>query len=96
MQYLEKLKEVRDTLNSAGPDVSITLDPEAILAIKEYIDFSMEEITGLVAQGCTMSDKTLDSCCISSYASSLRLLAAFGLVDIKELSSKRVLGKWKH
>jgi hypothetical protein len=81
----------------ADPDsgMSITLRQDEVASVMELIDLLTEELKDMVAQNCTMSDRTLDSCALSSHAGSMRLLADLGKIEITHDQGRRVLGRWK-
>lgn len=54
----------------------------------------VEELVSSINQACSTEDGKLDSYALSSYASSLRLLAKLGKVKIKVEVGRRVIAEW--
>lgn len=54
-----------------------------------------ELLADVVNQACALSDGTLDSMALSSFADAMRYLAKLGVFQIKREAGKRVIGVWR-
>jgi hypothetical protein len=88
------IQKLREFVADTGEGMSITLPQEEVASVMNLIDLLTEELEDMVAQNCTMSDRTLDSCALSSHAASMRLLADLGKIVITHDQGRRVLAKW--
>ena len=58
------------------------------------IDLLVEEVEDMVAQNCTMPDKSLDSCGLSAHADAIRLLVDLGKLEPVGDYGRRVIARW--
>jgi alpha-L-fucosidase len=78
----------------AQKNCNLSLAPNQLQELADWIEEAAEELCGMVAQSCTMDDKTLNSCCISSHASSMRMLAKMGKIKITFDQGRMVKAVW--
>jgi hypothetical protein len=88
------IQNLREFVAAPGSCCAIALSHKDAASVMSLIDLLTEELEDMVAQNCTMSDRTLDSCALSSHAGSMRLLADLGKIEITHDQGRRVLGRW--
>jgi hypothetical protein len=54
----------------------------------------LDALSSMVEQWCISQDGRLDSCAISAAAKAMRLLSAYGRMDIELDVGRRVVGRW--
>jgi hypothetical protein len=85
----------REAIKAHGLTVEVRLTAAEMKSVADFFDEAIDELADQVAQNCTMADRSLDSCALSSHASAMRLLAELGRIEITHDVGRRVIGKWR-
>jgi hypothetical protein len=89
-----RLRDFAAQYAASNPPAYLQISGQEAAKLIDWLDTAIEELEDMVAQNCTMSDRTLDSCALSSHADAMHFLADMGKLVITAEAGRRVIGKW--